>query len=161
MKHTKNLPTPLKEFFQYMENIKGVSRKTSDEYFYDLRTFYRFLCLKFELCNPDVPTDQIPFELVRLDYLRKVDLNTIYEYIAHLNRDRSNTAVSRARKIASIRSYFKFVCNRAKLMDENPAADIETPKLEKSLPKHLSVGDSLDLLSIVTGDKNQVRDYCI
>jgi len=161
MKRTKNLQTPLKEFFQYIENIKGVSRKTSDEYFYDLRTFYRFLCLKFELCDSDVPTDQIPFQSVSLDYLRKVDLNTIYEYIAHLNRDRSNTAVSRARKIASIRSYFKFVCNRAKLIDENPAADIETPKLEKSLPKHLSVDDSLDLLSIVTGDKNQVRDYCI
>jgi len=161
------LPQPLSDFFRYMENIKGVSQKTSDEYFYDLRTFYRFLCVRFELCEPDTPPDLIPFEQVDLESLRKVDINIIYEYIAHLNHDRSNTAVSRARKIASIRSFFKFVCNRAKLLEENPAADIETPKLEKSLPKHLTVDDSLDLLSAITQDgekspnPNKVRDYCI
>ena len=155
-----DMPIPLKDFFLYMENIKGVSQKTSREYFYDLRTFYRFLCIKFELCKPDTPTELIPFKLVTTDHLRKVNLNIIYEYISHLNRGRSNTAVSRARKIASIRSYFKFVCNRAKLIDENPTLDIESPKLEKSLPKYLNVDDSLDLLSSIDG-KNQLRDYCI
>jgi len=163
----KNLPTPLSDFFRYIANVKGASPKTSDEYFYDLRTFYRFLCIQFELCEPDTQIDLIPIERVNLETLQKVDINIIYEYIAHLNHDRSNTAVSRARKIASIRSFFKFVCNRLKLLDENPAADIETPKIEKSLPKHLTIDDSLDLLSAIKQDNpkspnaNKTRDYCI
>jgi len=167
--NTADLPYPLKDFFLYMINIKGVAQKTSDEYFYDLRMFYRFLCQKFELCEPNVPFDKIEISNVTLDILRKVTENIIYEYIAFLNRERSNTAKSRARKIASIRSFFKFVCNRAKLLDENPAVDIETPKLEKSLPKHLNLNDSIDLLKSIknTDEKtsnthfNRVRDYCI
>ena len=165
------LPHPLNEFFRYLENIKNVSHKTSNEYFYDLRMFYRFLCVRFELCNPDTPFNQIEIDKISINELKKVDLNVIYEYIAHLNHDRSNTATSRARKIASIRSYFKFVCNRAKLLDENPAADIESPKLEKPLPKYLNLSDSLDLLGTITANPpgtspsdtlvNKTRDYCI
>jgi len=163
------LPHPLNDFFLYMENIKNVSPKTSDEYFYDLRMFYRFLAVKFELCKSNIPFDKIEISCITLDHLRNVDQNMIYEYIAFLNHEHSNTAKTRARKIASIRSFFKFVCIRAKLLDENPAIDIETPKLEKSLPKYLNLNDSIDLLNSVQNSRNktsdtyanQVRDYCI
>jgi len=163
------LPYPLKDFFLYMENIKGIARKTSDEYFYDLRMFYRFLCVKFELCKTDTPFNKIEISFITVDHIKLVDKHTIYEYIAFLNREHSNTAKTRARKIASIRSFFKFVCNRMDLLDENPVADIETPKIEKSLPKYLNLNDSLDLLATVnkndgkTSDTptNKVRDYCI
>jgi len=170
-RNSTEMPYPLKDFFLYMENVKGIARKTSDEYFYDLRKFYRFLCIKFELLDkPDTPFDKIEITPVTIDVLRRVDQNTIYEYIAFLNREHSNTAKTRARKIASIRSFFKFVCNRAKLLSENPTIDIETPKIKRLLPKHLNLNDSIDLLASIHNNNNgktsdthanKVRDYCI
>ena len=159
MKKYTDIPEPLVSFLIYIENIQGKSAKTAENYFYDLRGFYRFL--KFKFCNLpiDISFDDISVMDIDLSYIKKVDLNLIYEYMNFLNRERLNGPTSRARKIASLRSYFKYL-HKSGILEENPTAELETIKLRKKLPTYITLEDSLSLLSGVDG-KNAVRDYCI
>ena len=78
----------------------------------------------------------------------------------YLSRDRGLNNTSRARKVATIRSFYKYLTNKAKLLEANPVQDLDSPRLKKSLPKYLNLDESLDLLDHVDG-KNASRDYCI
>jgi len=154
-----DVPEPLISFLLYIENIQGKSPKTAESYYFDLRAFYRYLKIKFNNMSADVDFDLIDVSDMDITYMKKVDLNIIYEYMNFLNRERSNSASSRARKIASIRSYFKYMF-KSNYIDENPTADLETIKLRKRLPIHFTLEDSIDLLGAIDG-KNALRDYCI
>ena len=164
MKSFDNAPEPLMSFLIYIESIQGKSHNTAKEYFYDLRTFCRFLKIKSLQKNnlriSDIDFDNLDISDIDLPYLKNVDLNLIYEYMNFLNRERTNSPRARARKIASLRSYFKYLHNKAGLLDENPTAELETIKLRKTLPSYFTLDDSLSLLSIIDG-RNAERDYCI
>ena len=160
MDNIKYAPEPLHSFLIYLESIQGKSRKTVNEYFYDIRTFYRFLCLHFNLVNSNINFNQIDIDKINIDYLKKVDLNLLYEYADFLNRDLGNQARTRARKISSLRSYYKYLCSKVKLLHDNPTADLDSVKFENSLPKYFSLQDSINLLNAVD-ERNYERDYCI
>ncbi len=159
MKRYFDVPEPLVSFLMYIENIQGKSQKTAQSYYYDLRAFYRFLKMKFGNISDTAGFDNIEISDIDLSYLKKVDLNLIYEYMNFLNRERGNGPTSRARKIASIRSFFKYL-HKSGIIDNNPTAELETIKLRKKLPIYFTLEDSLDLLSGIDG-KNATRDYCI
>ncbi len=159
MKAIYDVPEPLSSFLMYIENIQGKSQKTAQSYFYDLRAFYRFLKWKFAKVPDDIEFEQIEIYDVDISYIKSVDLNLIYEYMNFLNRSRDNSPASRARKIASLRSYFKYL-HKSGILEENPTAELETIKLRKRLPTYFTLDDSLALLSEIDG-KNAVRDYCI
>jgi site-specific recombinase XerD len=108
---------------------------------------------------------------VDIAFLQQVTMIEVYEYLAFLSRDRIKnrnaedvqyglSAASRARKIASIRSFFKYLTVKAHLLDENPIADLDSPKIPKSLPRYLTLDESQRLLKAIDG-KNKTRDYCI
>ena len=171
MDYRNDSPEILREFLFYHETIKGHSQKTVDEYFLDLRTFFRFLKLRRKLVPADTPYDEIAIMDVDVEFVKKVTISDVYEYLTFLSRDRpkhansKNTAYglsagSRARKIATIRSYYKYLTLKAKKLDENPVADLDSPRLRKTLPRYLTVDESLRLLDNV-GGKNQERDFCI
>ena len=154
------IPEPLSSFLIYIESICGKSELTAEEYYYDLRIFYRFLALHFGLADKSEEFDKIDINLIDISVLEKVDLNILYEYINFLNRVRHNASSSRARKMASLKSFFKYVCSKAKLLEVNPTAELESVKITKQLPKHFSLEDSIRLLNAVDG-KNYERDFCI
>lgn len=160
MRGFSDVTEPLASFLIYIESIQGKSPKTANEYFYDIRTFYRFLKLKLNLVSDVEEFDNIDIDDVTLEMLARVDLNLIYEYINFLTKERHNSSASRARKIASLKSFFKYICNKAKLLDVNPTAELESVKINKQLPKHFTLEDSVTLLSNVDG-RNAERDYCI
>lgn len=155
-----NAPEPLLSFLIYIESIQGKSRQTTNEYYYDLKTFYKFLKLHFNLVSSNIDFEEILIDDLTLDTIKLVDLNIIYEYINFLNRVRNNSPASRARKIASLRSFFKYLCNKAHLIENNPTVDLDTVKIGKRLPRYLTLEDSINLLSTISGD-NAERDYCI
>lgn len=159
MKKFSDAPEPLISFLMYIENIQGKSAKTAESYYFDLRAFYRYIKLKFSDSLDCEDFDSIDISDVDLSYLKKVDLNLIYEYMNFLNRERENSPSSRARKIASIRSYFKYLC-KSGFLEDNPTTELETIKLRKRLPVHFTLEDSLGLLDGIEG-KNALRDYCI
>ncbi len=153
-------PEPLSAFLIYLESIQGKSKKTVDEYFYDLRTFYRFLKIHFGKVSDDVEFSEILIDDVDLEMLRSVTLQTLYEYMNFLNRVRGNSARSRARKAASLKSFYKYLHSKARLIQENPTAELESVKTPKQLPRHFTLEDSFALLQSVE-NRNAERDFCI
>ena len=153
-------PSHLREFLIYTETIKGKSKKTAQEYFLDLRIFLRFLKHHKAAVPADMPFDDIPIEDVDISVIRAVSLLDLYEYMNFLQNDRALSARSRARKVASIRSYFKYLYTRAKLIDADPAQNLDSPGIRKSLPVHLTLTESQTLLNSVNG-ANKERDFAI
>jgi len=171
MDYRTQSPEILREFLFYHETIKGHSKKTIDEYFLDLRTFFRFLKLHKNVLPHETPLNEITIMDVDLDFVKSVTVTDVYEYLAFLSRDRPkhpnsrNTgyglnANSRARKIAVIRSYYKYLTLKAGKLSENPVADLDSPKQRKTLPRYLSLDESIKLLENVGGMFRE-RDYCI
>lgn len=153
-------PPILRDFLVYHETIQGHSRRTVDEYFLDLRNFFRFLKHEKHLVPPELPLDEIFIGDVDIQLVRDVSLTDIYSYMNYLSRDRGLNNTSRSRKVATIRSFYKYLTNKAKLLDTNPVQDLDSPRTKKSLPKYLNLDESLELLDNVDG-KNASRDYCI
>ena len=153
-------PTILCDFLSYHETVRGHSAKTIDEYYLDLRMMFRYLKRRKGLVPADMNFDEIPIRDIDLDFISKITLNDIYDYLAYLSRDRGLNSASRARKVSTIRSFFKYLTSKSHQLSFNPVEDLDTPKIMKSLPKYLSLDESIHLLESVQG-RYQVRDYCI
>ena len=76
----------LRDFLVYHETIQGHSRQTVDEYYLDLRSFFRFLKLDKKLISKDIPFDQIPIDDIDLPFVRAVSLTDVYAYMNYLSR---------------------------------------------------------------------------
>ena len=152
-------PDIIKRFLLYMQNIKGRSPKTVDEYYIDLRTFFRYINLSRKLCDSSLEFDEIKINNVDLELVKTITLRDSYEFMYFLQRERGNSQAARARKTSSLRQFYKYL-EREHLIDSNPLKDLETPKQKKSLPKYLTLEQSIELLNAVEGD-NARRDYCI
>ena len=173
MQDYSDAPQFLRDFLTYIDTIKGKSKRTADAYYADLKTFFRFLKIhknfvpipqNFRSENIDDAISSvrdISISDVTIDLIRDVSLQDMYEYMAYLNRTRGNESYARARKVSSIKSFFKYLTNKVNLLEENVAKELESPKIGKSLPKYLGLEDSISLLSAVTDGKNKERDYLI
>lgn len=158
--NTYKLPYFGEDFLVYMETILGKSKNTVHEYRYDLVMFFRFLKVRFNLIANDSGFEDINVEDVDLDIIKRVKLTDLYAFLNYISRDRQDGPATRARKVAALRSFFKYACSKASLIDENPAIELESPKITKKLPKYLEIEESIQLLDSVDGDFAE-RDYCI
>lgn len=171
MKRYSDCPQVLREFLIYHENIMGQSQLTINEYYLDLRMFLRFV----KLMRNDMPVstelETIDIRDVDIDFIREIDTSDVFDFLSYLANDRAInpdsaapdygiSASSRARKLSSIKSFYKYLTVRTKQLQENPVADLEYPKLRKSLPKYLTLEQSAALLQAVSG-QNEKRDYAI
>ncbi len=171
MNHYDDAPQILRDFLAYHETIKAHSQKTVDEYYLDLRNFFRYLKQSRQPALRDTPMDEISIMDVDIQLIRSITLTDVYGYLTYLSRSRPKRqnsdktgygldASSRARKIATLRSFFNYLVNKAHLLDNNTIKDLDSPKLKKSLPKYLTLEESVELLESVDG-KYAERDYCI
>ena len=171
MQRYSDCPQILRDFLAYHESIKGQSAKTISEYYLDLRMFLRFM----KLMRNDMPIrtrlDEIPIQDIDLAFIRDITTSDIFEFLSYLAHDRTEdpdaavpsygiSPVARARKLSAIKSFYKYLTVRTKQLSENPVADIEYPKLRKSLPKYLTYEQSKALLQAVSGP-NAKRDVAI
>ena len=171
MKRYSDCPQVLREFLIYHENIMGQSQLTISEYYLDLRMFLRFI----KLMRADMPIttdlDSIDIRDIDISFIRDIDTPDIFDFLSYLANDRAVnpesaapdygiSAAARARKLSSIKSFYKYLTVRTKQLEENPVAELEYPKLRKSLPKYLTLDQSATLLQAVSG-QNEKRDYAI
>lgn len=153
-------PQVIKEYLFYLETIKLKSKKTVDEYYIDLRTFFRYLKKSRKLVTDDTEFENIKIDDVDLDLIKTVTLNDAYEYMDYLYRERNNQSAARARKCSSLKGFFDFLFSKKHLIPSNPIAQLEVPKRKKALPKYLTLEQSIELLNAVEG-KYKERDYAI
>ncbi|MBQ3848293.1 MAG: tyrosine recombinase XerC [Clostridia bacterium] len=155
-----NYPDYVEDYLTYMESILGKSEKTVKEYAYDIRLFLRFMKVRRRLVSDSVPFDEIDISDCNTALIRSVTKTDLYAYINFLHKSRDAGSANRARKVSSLRSFFKYIFKNTNLLKENPAADLESPKRQKSLPKYLTLNESVDLLKSVSGPYKE-RDFCI
>ncbi len=160
MSYRDEAPQVLREFLVYHDTIKGQSEKTVDSYFMDLRTFTRYLYIARDLVLRDTPLEDVDISRADLDFYGKVTLSEVYDFLAYLSRDRELNAASRARMITSLKGFYRYLTVKTKQLAVDPVQDLDTPKLQKSLPHYLTLEESQRLLNAVDG-KNKERDYCI
>ncbi|MBQ2687690.1 MAG: tyrosine recombinase XerC [Clostridia bacterium] len=151
-------PDVIKEYLFYLQTIKGRSEKTVDEYYLDLRTFFRFLKIKRKMT--DVPFEEILIDDIDIDIIKSVSLMDAYEFMNYLSRERSNSATSRARKCSALKQFFNYLTVKKHYLDVDPMRELEIPKNKKTLPKYLTLEQSIELLNAVDGNFKE-RDYCI
>ena len=153
-------PSVLREFLGYLGTIKGKSPKTVSEYYLDLRTFFRYLKQSRGLVPPETDFEEIPISDITLEFIKTVDLTQVFEYMNFLSVERGNSAATRSRKVSSMKSFFKYLTDKTGKLDHNPVEQLEAPKKKKTLPKYLTLEQSIDLLSQVEGPTKE-RDYCM
>ncbi len=120
----------IEQFLEHLRYERNVSSHTLRNYSSDLEQFLDFLAP----ADPKTGKRQTP-EVSAIDHL------TIREWLASLHTAQKKKA-SIARKLAALRTFFQFLV-REGVLELNPAKLVATPKLEKKLPKHLSIEEAV------------------
>lgn len=153
-------PDVLMEFIRYIVSIKGLSRKTARGYFIDLQLFFRFLIKSKNKQYADTDISEIDISNVDLDFVSGITKSDILNFLYYLKEDRNSSVPTVARKLSSIRSYFRYMTDKTHQIQYDPSEHIDTPEIKKKLPKYLSLEQSLELLNNIKTSFTE-RDYCI
>jgi len=127
----------IQKYIEYMRSVRNSSPHTLVNYGHDLEQFVTFLT------PPGTETPQ----------LSKITHHMIREFVAHLH-DTGLEKSSIARKLAALRSFFKY-CVREGRLNENPARLVATPKLPKRVPAVLSAEEINGFLNQLSGNGNR------
>ncbi len=158
-------PAYLKEFLFYLLTIRGRSKRTVDAYYIDLRTFLRYIkCVKMNQTDPATVSsfEEITISDVPLEIIAQISLADVYEFLSFTMDKRDNNPNTRSRKVSSIRSFFKYLTVKTNKLETNPVENLEVPSIKKSVPRYLTLEQSLELLvHIDPSSKTYERDFCI
>lgn len=153
-------PAFLRDFLTYNETIKGKSSRSVEGYYIDLRTFFRYMLLVRGIAPKDTEFNKIDINAADIELVRSVTISDLYAFMVYCKEELKNNTATRARKTSTLRIFFKYMSVQTHQIPTNPAELLESPKVKQSLPKHLTLENSLELLNSVDG-ANERRDYCI
>lgn len=155
-------PDFVNSFLDYTITILNKSPNTVKEYNYDIANFLKYIKKQFKLTD-EADLKEIKINDMDISILKKITLQDIHGYISYMAIDLKSSPATRARKISAIRVFFKYLTSKAKIIDVNPAQDLETPKLGKRMPRYLSLEESKKLLNVSQDDtdRNSIRDHVI
>ncbi len=155
----------IQEYASYKVSIQGCSQKTIQEYLFDLRTFFRYLIAREQ--GIDMQSEnftKIDVSRIGIRELEKIHTEDLYDFLFYTNNLRGNQWSARSRKLSAIRSLYKYLVSKRHYLEYNPTVDIDSPKPKKTLPKVLTLDESIRLLEAVEADKEspyRLRDYAI
>lgn len=152
------IPAELRGFLAHIYTVQGKSPKTTQEYFYDLRTFLRYL--KKRRTSSAAALEEIDISDIDLAFISSVTLSDAQDFMMYIAKTGENGAAARARKVCSLRAFYKYLTKNSGKMKTNPLEDLEGPRQKKTLPKYLELNESLKLLQTLDSTHPQ-RDYCI
>lgn len=153
----------LNDFLTYLTVIQGKSQRTVKEYEYDIYLFLRYLKLKekgFATIEINEKIDEVDIDDISLEFLQNITLEDIYNFLEYCQIYRKNSSYAKARKVASINAFFKYLTSKKKYFKENPAEELESPKIGKRNPIYLTLDEVKQLYSGIS-QKHYYRDFCI
>lgn len=158
-----SLPESVVDFLNYLETIRNKSQNTVKAYRKDLIVFFRFIYLyKGKIKDKNLTFEEIDISDADEELIKSIKLRDLYAFMSFIEKYRNNSSYSRARKVACLKSYFKYLSGKAKIINDNPTLELESPKINKRHPIYLTLNQSIALLeSLDKGNKNYYRDYCI
>ena len=151
-------PEILKDYL-LREKQLNKSDKTVSEKYLDLRMFFRFMKCNRGIAKED-DFNKISIKDIDLDFIKSITTMEILEFNNYLMDERRIKANGRFRKMSTSRKYIEYLTLKSHLLDIDPIKELDMPKLEKSLPKYLTLEQSIELLNAVEG-KYKERDYAI
>lgn len=155
-------PPRMLDFLNYSSTIRGKSDSTIEAYGYDLSLFFRFLKQHRRLVPADLEFSNILIHDIDDEFIQKITLSEIYAFLSYTDRKRQNSAYARARKTACIKTFFKYLSSKVRIIDKDPTVELERPKIKKRNPVYLTLDESLRLLRSMDQENiNYIRDYCI
>jgi len=146
----------LDQYLSYLTIVKGRSPLTAEEYRVDCNMLFEYIKRKRGV--PQDTLEKRDFSDVDIGFIKSITVADMYEFITYCGESRKVTTATRARKIVSIRQFWKYLKSKAHLLENNVSEELESPKLPKRMPKYLSLDESIRLL--IASEKNP-RDYCI
>ncbi len=153
----------LDQYSNYMLAVLGRAELTVTEYKYDIICFFRFWKRDHGKVPKDTPIEEIDISDITVKDIGRVSTDDLLVFLIWLNREKQLSNSSRARRIASLKSFFKYCHSKKHLIDSNPAYDLETPKIGKRNPKYLTLEQSTELLQTAfdAPTESNERDYCM
>lgn len=158
-KKYSDVPQLLRDYLNFMTVIKGKSENTVKEYYYDLRMFFRFIQAS-EKSLPLNSLNSVSLDDFDVNLLKKITLSDLYEFMAYVNDEKSSNDNYRARKVASLKSFFKYLHIKVNFLDSNPAEYLDSPKIKKRMPRYLTFNECVKFLKAIDG-KNKQRDLAM
>ena len=108
----------VQEFVDFLEKDKRLSLNTLQSYRRDIEQYFSYL------------------HEINLHNIANTNKTTVITYLLYLQKKgRATSTISR--NLASIRSFYQYI-SKCKLIDHDPTAELESPKVEKKLPQILS-----------------------
>ncbi|MCI8331494.1 MAG: tyrosine recombinase XerC [Clostridiales bacterium] len=161
----EGLPPLVNDFVRYKITVQNRSVKTVEQYAIDLNLFFRYIIVTRDgITLTDEALAAADLRRVDLAFVQSITQEDIYSFLMYTALERGNSAKTRARKASSLRAFFKYLFVTKQCIDQDPAENIEAPSVRPSLPKYLSLDESLALLDTVKNDSknpNRVRDFCM
>ena len=155
----------LEQYLRYMQAVQEKSALTVKEYKYDLILFFRFLKKDWGLVKLDEKTTFNDIDISDVDekFLNRIAQDDLFAFMIYLSRERNASASTRARKVATLKSFFKYLFQKKRIIKDDPAYELETPRRPKRLPKYLNLEQSMQLLKTAEHQErpNSERDFCI
>ena len=153
----------LEQYSNYMLAVLGRAELTVTEYKYDIICFFRFWKRDHGKVGKDIAFDEIDISDITVRDIERVTTDDLLVFLIWLNREKNLSNSSRARRIASLKSFFKYCHSKKHLIEDNPAYDLETPKIGKRNPKYLTLEQSTELLKTAydAPTESNERDYCM
>lgn len=143
----------VEQYLNYLTIIKCRAENTIKEYRTDILMFFSFLS---EARSYSVNNDD--YSWINIDVIKSITLTDMYTFITYCQEQLHSSSGTRARKIVSLRQFWKYLKSKACLIDNNIAEGLESPRLPTQIPKYLNLEESVRLL-IACNDS--ARDHCI
>ena len=155
----------MEQYLRYMQAVQEKSPLTIKEYRYDLILLFRFLKKDRGLVklSEKLRFEDIPISDIDEKFLNSITQDDLFAFMIFLSRERNASSATRARKVATMKSFFKYLFQKKRIIKDDPSYELETPRRAKRLPKYLNLDQSLKLLSTAENSEKEtsVRDYCI
>lgn len=154
------LPELVQKYLTYVSVVKGHSQNTVEQYANDLSLFLKYMVRYKGLCSASIPDEEIDLRELDIDFFKTITLADTYQYAVYLKTVRKNNEATRKRRLTVLKRFWAYLTDNLLLLNTNPLATLETPKLKKSKPKYLTSEEATSLLRVVSG-KNKERDFAI
>ncbi|MEI4768159.1 tyrosine recombinase XerC [Psychrobacillus sp. FJAT-51614] len=152
------IPKIMKDFLVYLTTIKGKSLRTRKEYEYDLKLFFRFLKALEEDVDPS-QIHMINISDINIEWMKEITLEDIYLFMEYCEIQRKNSTASRARKAATIKSFFKYLKGKRRLLEYNPADELESPKIGKKKPIYMNQQEAEQFIAAIKRNNHYYRNF--
>ncbi len=129
----------VEQYLAYLVTIKGRSNNTILEYRLDILQFFNFVATSRDLKHTD-------FSFANIEFIKSILLGDMYAFLAYCQNTLHSSPGTRARKIISIRQFWKYLKTKVHLIENNIAEELETPRLPKRIVRCLTLEESVRLL---------------